>query len=130
LVDWFGPVAVVRAGALFSAAALAAALAINEAWAVVAGFALLGFGAAPAFPAVFQAAEHLPGVSPATGVAAVSLIGRGGFLIAPVIIGALADVASLRAALLVTVVAALLVAVVAPVLRGRPVGQSAPILPP
>jgi fucose permease len=119
LIDRFGPVRVVRVGAVVSTLALTLALAVNQPLAIVAGFALVGLGAAPAYPAAFQAAEHLPRVTPAAGVAAVSLAGRGGFLVAPLLIGALAEAASLRTALIVTIAASLAVVAAAGALRGR-----------
>jgi MFS family permease len=119
LVDRVGAVALVRAGGLLSAAALGLGLLIDQPLAIVLAFAAVGVGAAPAYPAAFQAAEHIPGRSAAAGVAAVSLIGRFGFLLAPLVVGAVAEAASLRTALLVPVVASLLVAASAGVVRGR-----------
>jgi fucose permease len=125
LVDRVGAVALVRVSALLSAAALALGLVLDHPIGIVLAFAALGVGAAPAFPAAFQAAEHVPGRSPAAGVAAVSIIGRLGFLAAPLIVGAVAEAVSLRAGLLVPVFASLLVAGTAGVLRPRPVAEPA-----
>lgn len=119
VVDRFGAAAVVRAGGLASALALGIGLAVDTPAAVIVAFAVLGVGAAPAFPAAFTAAERLPGLSPGAGVAAVSLIGRSGFLLAPIVVGLVADAASLRSALLVTVGAALAVVATSAVLRPR-----------
>jgi fucose permease len=129
LVDRFGAVALVRAGGVLSAAALGLGLLVDQPLAIVVAFAAVGIGAAPAYPAAFSAAEHVPGRSPAAGIAAVSLIGRFGFLVAPLIVGAVAEAASLRVGLFVPVIAALLVAATAGVLRGRdpaPVVERAP----
>lgn len=118
-IDRFGPRSVVRAGALASAIALAIGLLVDTPASIVVAFAIMGVGAAPAFPAAFTAAERLPGLSPGAGVAAVSLIGRSGFLLAPIVVGLIADAASLRGALGVTVAASVAVAVLALVLRPR-----------
>jgi hypothetical protein len=120
LVDRVGVVTLVRAGGLLSASALALGLLVDQPLAIVLAFAAVGIGAAPAYPAAFSAAEHVPGRSPAAGVAAVSLIGRFGFLLAPLLVGAVAEAISLRAGLLVPVIAALLVAATAGVLGARP----------
>jgi MFS family permease len=119
VVDRFGAATVVRGGGLLAAIALGIGLAVDTPASVVIAFAILGVGAAPAFPAAFTAAERLPGLSPGAGVAAVSLIGRSGFLLAPILVGLIADAASLRAALVVTVAASLAVVATAVVLRPR-----------
>lgn len=116
-VDRWGHVAVVRTGGAFAAMGLTGALLIAAPWAGLVGFLLVGIGASPAFPALFHAAGHRRGVRPADGVALVSWAARAGFLIAPPLVGVVADVTSLTWALGIGVVAALAVLAGAATLR-------------
>lgn len=117
LVDRFGAVPVVRVGGLLSTVGVGAGLLVGEPAAVIAGFALAGFGTAPLFPLVFQAAGELPGVRTGHGVAAIAWMGRLGFLVAPPVVGAVGDAVSLRAGLAVVPLAGLGIAALAGLLR-------------
>lgn len=118
-VDRWGHASVVRAGAAVTAVGLGGALLIGSPWIGLAGFALVGIGAAPSIPASFHAAGHRAGVRPATGVAVVSWSMRIGFMIAPPLVGAVADATSLTAGVGLGVLAALGVFAGASFLRER-----------
>lgn len=118
-VDRWGHLAVVRTGAGVAAAGLSGALLIGSPWAGLLGFFLVGVGAAPGFPALFHAAGHRPGVRTADGVALVSWAARAGFLLAPPVVGVVADATSLTWAVGLGVVAALGVMAGASTLRPR-----------
>ena len=60
------------------------------------GFAVTGFGVSVGFPLAVSAAAALPGRLPEKTVAALSFMALLGFLIGPVLIGTLADLAGLR----------------------------------
>jgi len=109
-----GPVALVRAGALLGGAGVLAALLAGAPAAAVAGFACLGAGLAMIVPSVFRAAAAVPGVAPGPALATVSTVGYTGFLAGPPVIGALAELASLPAALGLVVLAAAVLAALAP----------------
>ena len=113
LVDRFGEVWVVRAGAALTGIAMAGGLGVDRSWAVVVGFGLAGLGAAPLFPLVFHAAGEVPGVSTGHGVAAVAWTARIGFLVAAPLVGALGDATSLRLALVTVPTAAAVVVLLA-----------------
>src|SRR5215213_5164999 len=115
----WGAEALVRRGALLSAAALGAALLIGRPAAAIAGFALLGFGIAAMVPVVFRAAAEVEGVAPGVGIAAASTVGYFGFLVAPPIIGGVAEVTSLPFALGLLVLLGLVMAALAPRVRPR-----------
>lgn len=104
VVDRVGPVLVVRAGGLVSAASLGVALAVGGTWPGIAAFALLGLGSAAVFPAMITAAGALPGQA----LQAVNMATRVGFLAAPPVIGLLADGVELPLALGLLVVPAAL----------------------
>jgi MFS family permease len=75
--------------------------------ATLAGFALAGLGVATLIPAVYHAADELPGLRRGTGLAVINWLLRIGFLLSPLAIGVLADLTSLRVALLSVVGAGL-----------------------
>jgi hypothetical protein len=62
---------------------------------------------------MFAAAGHQPGVRPADGIAFASWLGRSGFLVAPLLIGVVADALSLPAGIAVAAFAAALLVVTA-----------------
>ena len=98
-----------RAGALGAAGMLLAILAPSPALAV-AGYAILGLGVAPVVPICFTLAGTAPGVPPAWALARVTTIAYFGLFTGPPVVGAIAELTGLGAALGVVVV--LLVAVI------------------
>jgi MFS family permease len=119
LVDRFGQRAVARTGGVIAAAGMGAALAFPSVPAATAGFAAAGFGVATLIPAAMQRANELPGLRPGTGLTAVTWLMRVGFVLAPVIVGAIADAISLRAGLLTVPVGGLVIVALAGVLAGK-----------
>jgi MFS family permease len=113
LVERFGPVAVVRAGGLVAAAGFGFALLVATPAAGLVGFASLGAGMSSIVPIVFRAAGHVPGVPSGVAVSAVTTIGYLGFVTGPAIIGALAEVTGLPAALGVVAVLGAIVSALA-----------------
>jgi len=120
LVDRWGSAAVVRAGSLSGGLVLAVALAIGAPAAALVAFAAMGLGASSAYPLMFAAAASRPDVRPGDGIALVSWLGRVGFLVAPPLVGVLADGFSLAVGVAVGVVASLGVAALARTLRPGP----------
>jgi MFS family permease len=106
-VDGFGQRRVVRAGGALTAAGMGLALAVPTIGTTVIGFALAGLGVATLVPAVYSAADELPGLRRGLGLAVVNWLLRIGFLVSPLLIGVLADAFSLRIALLTVVLAGL-----------------------
>ena len=87
--------------AALGTAAMAIALAADTQLTALIGFALLGAGLALVVPTVFRAAGNLPGLAPGVGIATVSAYGWAGFVCGPPLIGTLAGISGLRAALAV-----------------------------
>jgi MFS family permease len=114
LVEAAGAVRVVRAGGLLAAAGFGLALATARPAAALVGFACLGAGMASIVPIVFRAAGSVPGVTAGIALAAVSSVGYLGFVIGPPVIGGVAEVTGLPAALGALVVLALAVIALAP----------------
>jgi MFS family permease len=106
-VDRFGQRRVVQAGGAVTAFGMGLALAFPSMWTALIGFALAGLGVATLIPAVYHAADELPGLSTGSGLTVINWLLRVGFLLSPPIIGVLADATSLRIALLTVVLAGL-----------------------
>ncbi|MGY1593840.1 MFS transporter [Geodermatophilus sp. SYSU D00708] len=119
VVDRFGQRRVARAGGALTAAGMGLALAWPSVPSTLAGFALAGLGVATLIPAVYQAADELPGLPHGLGLAAINWLLRIGFLVSPPLIGALADATSLRVALLTVVLAGIGTLVLGRALPGR-----------
>lgn len=113
LVERFGPVALVRSGGLVAGLGFAVALLAAQPVVAMLGFACLGAGMSPIVPIVFRAAGHVPGVPSGVAVSAVTTIGYLGFVTGPAIIGALAEVTGLPAALGVVAVLGAIVSALA-----------------
>lgn len=113
-IDRWGDTVVARGGALLASLGLALVV-LAGAWAAVplaaVAFGLVGLGTSPLFPVMISAAGTVPGVPAGQGVALVSWLARGGFVIAPTLVGLAADAVGLGAALLIPLVAGLTVAV-------------------
>jgi MFS family permease len=108
-----------RSGAL-AAVGFAAGLGVGTVPSAVAGFLALGLGLAGVVPTLFRAGADHPGVSTGPALAAVSSLGYLGFLAGPPIIGAVAQLTSLRMASGVLVLAGFVVLALAPVAEAEP----------
>jgi MFS family permease len=120
VIDRFGQRRVVRIGGALTAAGMGLALALPSVPTTLIGFALAGLGVATLVPAVYQAADELPGLPHGMGLAVINWLLRIGFLLSPPLIGALADATSLRVALLTVVLAGVGALALGRALRGRP----------
>lgn len=94
----FGPMRTLRIGGALAAAGYLAVAAIPSAAGALAGFVIVGIGAANIVPIFFTAAGRVPGVPPGIGLATVTTIGYGGLLLGPALIGFVADATSLQLA--------------------------------
>ncbi|WP_429924301.1 MFS transporter [Agrobacterium vitis] len=64
-------------------------------WTAVIGFAIMGIGISNLVPIAFSAAGNLPGMAPGVGLSVVSAMGYSGILVAPSLIGFVAEHTSL-----------------------------------
>lgn len=122
LIARLGRARAVRIAGLFAAAGVASVLALPGVAGIVVGLVLWGAGVALVFPAAMSAGGEQPGRA-ADGIATVSTIGYGGFLVGPPLIGLLANEIGLGTALWVLVPLGVAIAVLAPVVsppRHRP----------
>ena len=117
LTAHWGAVRVAAQGGLVAALGLSFGLLVATPWAVLIGFACVGWGLASAFPLAFGAAGNMPGLEPGVALAAVATMGYTGFLLGPPLIGFVAHATSLRLALSAVVVFSLMMAVLSTSLR-------------
>ncbi|GHB29000.1 hypothetical protein GCM10010306_021820 [Streptomyces umbrinus] len=103
----YGPAPLIRAGAALAAAGLGIGLAVGTVSAALVGWTLLGLGLSTVVPAAVTAA----GPGGPRAVASVAAVGYLGMLAGPAVIGALASLSSLPAALFLPVFLAGAVAV-------------------
>jgi MFS family permease len=105
-----GPRRLALGGSLLAAAGVAFALAIGKPLPALFGVVAAGLGLAATFPVTLRAAAEQSD-TPAPAIAAVSGIGYTAFLMGPPMIGGLAELFSLRDAMLLVVVVCLAAAV-------------------
>jgi MFS family permease len=117
LVDRLGAPRLARIGMAVSAPVLALALVMATPWTYVIACTVIGLGTATLYPAAVHAAAHIPGLRPAMGVSSVLWISRGGFVLAPLVVGVVADRAGIGWGIAVAVVAAVALIPLSTVLR-------------
>ena len=111
-----------RGSGVLAAAGLGAALLIGHPVAGVVGFGLLGAGLSTIAPQVFSAAGNRSPAHAGQAIARVASLGFLGFVVGPIVIGALATLIGLPAALALPAILALFVALTASALKPpRPV---------
>ncbi|WP_108501110.1 MFS transporter [Paracoccus indicus] len=86
-----GAVTTMRLSAVIAMAGLALAGLAGSAGVAIAGFALAGIGIANMVPIAFSAAGNMPGLAAGMGLSVVTMMGYSGILLAPGLIGWLAE---------------------------------------
>lgn len=112
-----GPVRLVRGCGVLASAGLGLGLLIGAPAAGVVGFGCLGLGLSCIVPQVFSNAGTRDPAHAGEAIARVAGLGFLGFVVGPIVIGGLAELVGLRAALATPVVLVLAVAIAAPALR-------------
>jgi MFS family permease len=120
----FGPVAIVRYGALLAAAALTAIALSSSVVLTLIGWAVYGIGLSGCIPQIFSAAGHADHTTAGVNVARVSGLGYLGMLAGPAIIGPLTHFIALNHAFLLPAVLCLAAAVAAPILKPKSAPES------
>ncbi|RKR06807.1 putative MFS family arabinose efflux permease [Kushneria sinocarnis] len=107
LIRRFGPVPVLRYGALLAALGYGVALLAPWPPAALGGFMLVGLGLSNLVPVLFSAAGRVPDMSPGLAISAVSTLGYAGLLAGPAVLGLVSELTSLAMALALIAVALL-----------------------
>jgi MFS family permease len=113
IVVRLGPVIVIRTCAIIATFGLLFGITIDQVWSALIGFGAVGLGLSIVIPLVYGAAGNTPGIPAGRGVASVATIGYTGFLAGPAALGWIAEVTSLRVAMVVVVVLTALVILMA-----------------
>lgn len=95
------PALLVRVGGAIASLGVLLAILVPQVGPVLLGFAAVGAGLSIVVPLAFSVAGNVPGLPSGAAIAGVATIGYAGFLAGPPIIGLLAELTSLRIALLV-----------------------------
>lgn len=93
--DRLGAVTTARICAVIAMVGTAMAGFAIEPWMAVIGFAIMGIGISNLVPIAFSAAGNLPGMASGVGLSVVSSMGYAGILVAPSLIGFVAEHSSL-----------------------------------
>ncbi|GAA0902593.1 MFS transporter [Virgisporangium ochraceum] len=128
LVRRYGPVPIVRVGASIGVVGLLVVAVAPVPAVALAGFALQGLGLCVVVPLSFSAAGRLDPADTGVAIARVNLFNYAGFVIGAGLIGAVAELASLRLAFAVPAALTLVIVLLARSFAGRPaplVGQPA-----
>jgi MFS family permease len=118
VVDRFGAVRTVRWSGVIATLGGVLVVVASHPIVAMAGFGLIGIGIAVAVPLAFAAAGHT-GPNPSQAIAGVATITYASGLVAPSIIGGIAQASSLTVSFLVVTALAIGLAAFAPVLRTR-----------
>jgi predicted MFS family arabinose efflux permease len=110
ITDRFGSTRVLAIGATVAAAGFLLAAGTHAAAGAIAGFVLVGVGAANIVPVLFSASGRVSGVSPGLALATVTTIAYAGLLLGPALVGFVSDRTSLPFAFVL--VAAMLAAII------------------
>lgn len=125
LVDRVGPVFIARCCGVSGLLGLLVIWLAPGVWPALVGFALMGFAASLIFPISVTAAARQPGRSAAMNIASLSLICFSGYVIGPPVVGFIAGLVGLRAALACLIPFALGVLLLAPRLQPRTAATAA-----
>lgn len=128
LTNRFGPVRLVRASAALAAAGFGGALLVGHVWSGLAGYALLGGGLSVVVPLAFTAAAGLG--RPGPNLAMVTSCGYLGSMAGPPMIGGLAELTGLPAALGVVAILTAAIVLVAGSLRPGAPAPAEPVAAP
>ena len=105
----FGNRRTLLAAGLFTAGGMGLALATREPLLVVCGFLVVGLALSGVAPIAFSAAGDLAPERAGGAISVVTTLGYGGFLLGPVVVGGLAELFGLRAALCTIAAAGVLI---------------------
>lgn len=119
LVARFGQSTVVRVGASSAFVALGAMLIVPDVVPSIAAFGIVGLGLGPVVPLAFRTAGRIRRLDHASALPLVVTAGYSGSIVGPLLVGFIADLATLRVAFLVPVVACAVSALAAGASRDR-----------
>lgn len=108
VIERHGPVMVTRISGIIAFLGLGITTASDEFPVILSGFALVGVGYALVIPLVFSRAANDPIMLPGPAIASVAMLGYGGLLLGPPVVGFIAQLTGLRVSFVFLAVLALL----------------------
>ena len=123
IIDAVGQRAVIAWGGALVTFGMSIALLLSSVPGTLLGMAISGAGCAVAVPVTYSAADDVEGLPPGLGLTIVSWLARLAGLLAPPVVGRLADVHGLWVALAYGLLGGLIMVSCWPVLRRRPVAS-------
>jgi len=117
VIPKWGPRYILGGGGLLAAFSLGIALLLANPTVAVIGFTFAGLGLSCVVPIIFSAAARIPGISPGSGIAAISSLGYIGFMIGPPAIGFAAESFGLSIALFLVAILCLMIGLVGPKIK-------------
>ena len=127
IIDAVGQRAVIASGGALVTLGMSVALLVSSVPGTLLGMAISGAGCAVAVPVSYSAADDVDGLPPGLGLTIVSWLARLAGLLAPPVVGRLADDHGLWVALAYGLLGGLIMVTCWPVLRRRPTGtQTSP----
>ena len=126
IIDAVGQRAVIAWGGALVTLGMSIALLVSSVPGTLLGMAISGVGCAVAVPVAYSAADDVEGLPPGLGLTVVSWLARLAGLLAPPVVGRLADVHGLWVALAYGLLGGLVMVSCWPVLRRRPAGTRQP----
>ena len=123
IIDAVGQRAVIASGGALVTLGMSVALLVSSVPGTLLGMAISGAGCAVAVPVTYSAADDVDGLPPGLGLTIVSWLARLAGLLAPPVVGRLADVHGLWVALAYGLLGGLIMVSCWPVLRRRPVAS-------
>ena len=123
IIDAVGQRAVIAWGGALVTLGMSIALLVSSVPGMLLGMAISGAGCAVAVPVTYSAADDVEGLPPGLGLTIVSWLARLAGLLAPPVVGRLADDHGLWVALAYGLLGGLIMVTCWPVLRRRPAGN-------
>jgi fucose permease len=108
LTNKFGKMIILRYGVMIATLGITTVISIHSSIFSILGFSLIGLGISVTFPLILSFIGQLPNINATSGITFATWMSRVGLLISPPLIGILADITSLRIALIVILIGCIL----------------------
>ncbi|CFQ49537.1 putative membrane transport protein [Yersinia frederiksenii] len=115
----FGRITILKCGITLSALGVMLIIAINSFVSTILGFSLIGLGISVVFPLAISFIGQLPNINATSGITFATWMSRVGLLVAPPLIGMLADKTSLRISFLAIFISCLVMLMLTNILSSK-----------
>lgn len=105
----FGKIITLKCGVIIAAFGVIIVVGIHSSIITVLGFSLIGLGISVVFPLIISFIGQLPNINATNGITFATWMSRVGLLLTPPLLGMLADMTSLRVALIAVIISCLFI---------------------